>query len=161
MDYQHYIDAADDSFHVPIDKIDGVNVYIFIEKGYKHHDGSRRNVNTLYFEINYVNTERRKERHGVNNQDEFAKMIEKLRNWRFNKLRNRFVEGEQVLEEFYDCLVCPSIKLTFEECCVCLENTSGKTDCNHPLCLSCFTNLKKPKCPLCRQSIYEDEGDDE
>jgi len=161
MNFQHYIDAAENSFHVPIDKIDGVNVYVFIEKGFIHHDGSRRNVDTLYFEINYVHSERRKERHCIKNQEEFDKMIEKLKNWRFDKLRDRFVEGKQVTVEFYDCLVCPTVKFTFEECCVCLEKTNGETCCNHPLCLSCLTNLKKPKCPLCRANIESEESDDE
>jgi hypothetical protein len=38
--------------------------------------------------------------------------------------------------------------LDIEECCVCFENTSHKTECNHIVCVSCITNLDK--CPLCR-----------
>jgi len=87
-------------------------------------------------------------------------MIEKIKNWRFNKLRNTFVEGEQVSPDFYDCLVCPTIKLDFEECCVCLEKTTGKTDCKHPICLACLTNLKRPTCLLCREEIYEGSDDE-
>ena len=147
--------------HVPIDKIDGVNVYVFIEKGYECLDGCRCKKSPMYFAINYVHTERRKERHGIDNQEEFAEMIEKLKNWRFNKLRNRFVEGEQVSADFYDCLTCPTVKLDFEECCCCLEQTTGKTDYKHPICLACLTNLKRSNCPLCREGIYEDDSDDD
>ena len=162
MNFQHYInrfEKEDIDIHVPIDKIDGVNVYVFIEKGYECPLGCQCKKSPMYFVINYVHTERRKERHGIDNQEQFAEMIEKIKNWRFDKLRDRFVVGEQVTAEFYDCLVCPTVKFTFEECCVCLEKTSGKTYCRHPICLLCFTNLRSPKCPLCRECICENMSD--
>jgi hypothetical protein len=39
-----------------------------------------------------------------------------------------------------------------EECCVCFEETSQKTSCNHFVCNSCVIKLKK-KCPLCRSKL--------
>jgi hypothetical protein len=166
MNFEYYINRFQNEeidIHVPIDKIDGVNVYVFIEKGNDCPHGCQCKKSPMYFVINYVHTERRRERHGIDNQEEFDKMIEKIKNWKFDKLRNKLVVGEQVTAEFYDCLTCPTVKFTFEECSVCLDKTCGKTCCNHPLCLSCFTNLRKPKCPLCRESIYEsiDESDEE
>jgi hypothetical protein len=38
-----------------------------------------------------------------------------------------------------------------EECCVCFEETSQKTSCNHFVCNNCVVKLKK--CPLCREKL--------
>ena len=42
------------------------------------------------------------------------------------------------------------------ECPVCYESFNGSftvsTPCGHKICLSCFVNLKKIKCPMCRDS---------
>ena len=134
MNFQYYMTRFDkeESIHVPIDKIDGVSVYVFIDKGYACPHGCSCKKSPMYFTINYTHTERRKERHGIDNQEYFAEMIEKIKNWRFNKLRNRFVEGEQVSADFYDCLACPTIKLDFEECCVCLEKQLEKQTVSIP-----------------------------
>jgi hypothetical protein len=35
-----------------------------------------------------------------------------------------------------------------DECCVCFELTSQKTNCNHSVCYSCM--IKMTSCPLCR-----------
>ena len=40
-----------------------------------------------------------------------------------------------------------------EDCVVCFEKTKSRTACNHVLCMSCQTQLIKPECPYCRQSI--------
>ena len=40
-------------------------------------------------------------------------------------------------------------------CPICLTTTKDKfiikTPCNHEICLECFINLRKAKCPLCRE----------
>ena len=49
------------------------------------------------------------------------------------------------------------------ECSVCLEKTITQTNCSHPLCLQCWSKIKKNKCPICRSSniyVLEDEDDD-
>jgi len=50
------------------------------------------------------------------------------------------------------------------ECCVCKEKTLTKTLCQHTLCYMCWETIyknKKPKCPLCRNSIKYCEDDDD
>jgi len=76
----------------------------------------------------------------------------------FSKITGKFVDKDlydiqqQVVELFgYEDL---------DECCVCSELTTLKTECRHPLCLECWVKLKKRKndiqrqCPMCRQDIY-------
>jgi hypothetical protein len=42
-----------------------------------------------------------------------------------------------------------------EECCVCLEETTTKTNCGHTICVPCWNQIKKIQCPLCRNDdIY-------
>jgi len=38
-----------------------------------------------------------------------------------------------------------------DECCVCFELTSQKTNCNHSVCYSCM--IKMTSCPLCRGEL--------
>jgi hypothetical protein len=58
-----------------------------------------------------------------------------------------------------------NVKLSHDECCVCLEETRTKTCCDHYLCYECMDKIK-PKfdeeserdvihCPLCRGHIAE------
>ncbi len=45
-----------------------------------------------------------------------------------------------------------------EDCCVCLEPTSDKIECNHYICLVCLMLLASnnhDKCPICRAKIGE------
>lgn len=51
---------------------------------------------------------------------------------------------------------CDNVKLSFEECSVCLENCQTKTKCSHALCAVCESKIKDPICPLCR-ACYEDD----
>lgn len=52
-----------------------------------------------------------------------------------------------------------NVKTISEICPVCHEETATHTHCNHPLCVRCFTKIKKHsycngedcKCPLCRE----------
>lgn len=41
------------------------------------------------------------------------------------------------------------------ECCICYENSTDKTLCNHPVCKDCIKkslkNYKNFTCPLCRK----------
>jgi hypothetical protein len=39
------------------------------------------------------------------------------------------------------------------ECCVCFEETSISTKCNHALCLECYLRIDSKKCPMCRGKI--------
>ena len=55
------------------------------------------------------------------------------------------------------------VESSYKECCVCAEETTNKTTCNHPICIVCLSRLNKQKCPICRGTIYpdDDEGSSE
>lgn len=46
-----------------------------------------------------------------------------------------------------------------EECSVCLDPTITKTVCKHVICQSCYCNLAKKICPICRKVIFNDIED--
>ena len=52
------------------------------------------------------------------------------------------------------------IESSFKECCVCNDETTNKTSCNHHICIVCLSRLNKQQCPMCREEMYEDGGDD-
>ena len=54
-----------------------------------------------------------------------------------------------------------TVDLNYGECSVCAEPTTLKTTCAHYLCVCCLSNLRKPKCPMCRHDLYDDDDDDD
>jgi hypothetical protein len=48
-----------------------------------------------------------------------------------------------------------NVKLRFDQCSVCLEDTNKKTPCDHPLCILCWSKIigEEIKCPICRGII--------
>lgn len=41
-----------------------------------------------------------------------------------------------------------------KECVVCYENTLHKTQCNHPICISCYRRIININvCPYCRSKL--------
>ena len=47
-----------------------------------------------------------------------------------------------------------------KECCICFERIDYKnvsiTECNHSFHTSCLLKYNNKKCPICRQSLYEE-----
>lgn len=46
--------------------------------------------------------------------------------------------------------------MIFEDiCCICCEDSTCKTDCNHEMCIRCYKEiyLRNGTCPLCRKPI--------
>ena len=106
------------------------------------------------------------------------KIILKMNELKFNLLYNKFtteLEEEKIklesiiFKKFYDT----------ENCCICIEETTCKTICNHTICLKCYNSLVNKsdtdiiKCPICRNILrdynfdledeeeYGDEDEDE
>ena len=46
----------------------------------------------------------------------------------------------------------------FEQCSVCMENTTSMTKCKHMLCQKCACSLSKKLCPICRRPITTDDN---
>lgn len=65
-----------------------------------------------------------------------------------------------VLSDFYN-IYDMVIKITIihtdtiidDICCVCMDNTNSKTNCNHIICLQCANKVINRICPLCRGHI--------
>jgi len=92
---------------------------------------------------------------------------DKIKNFKFDKLNGKLVEkleedDKLLLELFEDC---ENIEFNWQECCCCKENTITKTECEHPLCVLCWSNLKRgtdddynemifQRCPICRNELY-------
>ena len=70
-------------------------------------------------------------------------MIKALKTMKFDKLKGGFTEN---LPYFV-----PELS-SAEECCVCMEKTTVKTNCGHTLCAECWHNLKEETCPICRHA---------
>ena len=69
----------------------------------------------------------------------------------FCKITSRLVS-----KDFYDIKLQTAQLFGYEgldECCVCSELTTTKTDCRQPLFLECWGKLKKRTCPMCREEI--------
>jgi hypothetical protein len=48
------------------------------------------------------------------------------------------------------------------ECCVCNETTTTKTNCYHFLCIECLSHIRSNQCPMCREeNIYIQDSDNE
>ena len=150
---------------LPITHIDGVKVAVLLEKdhgGYHEGDYIRLNIMVINGDVHANRVS--------HNQEEFEEMIEYLKNLKFDKVRNEFIDArkrEPTTAEFYEMLKSPTITMA-NECCVCLEMTTGKiANCKHTICLRCASNLVKDRCPMCRERImtydcgYESSDEEE
>lgn len=154
---------------LPINKIDGVKCYVQLSHD-KHWPNmpvppmprasltliEEDKVDYVNMEITAYNADNYVSPKCAHNQAEFEEMIATLKNYKFDKVQNQFVDiRKEALTpiDFYDCLKSPSISFE-DECCVCLEVTSGTIrNCKHPICMRCASNLIKRNCPICRERI--------
>jgi len=98
------------------------------------------------------------------NIQDFTVMMLLLKKITFDKFTGRFHHplnkcgfSKPVVSAFPE-LECDSIKMDYEKCCVCMENTLTTTHCRHFLCYECKSSLKVHKCPLCRKHLGCDCG---
>ena len=161
-----YVIKLGQCLRLPITHIDGVKVAVILERGVV---GGSNKDNFIRLNIMVINGDARANRVS-HNQEEFEEMIEYLKNLKFDKVENNFVDGrkrEPTTGEFYEMLKSPTITMA-NECCVCLEMTNGKiANCKHTICLRCASNLVKDRCPMCRERImtydcgYESSDEEE
>jgi hypothetical protein len=77
-----------------------------------------------------------------------------LSSLKYNRFECKF-EMKQSID--WSFLASESVKLKYEQCCVCLEATIMKTNCKHTLCVPCYDNIARDvdgdtPCPLCREA---------
>lgn len=86
-----------------------------------------------------------------------------IKNLKFDIYYGKFIYGDLKINSFNNSLTSilksfENIKIIGEACCVCNEETTTQTDCNHPLCIGCFLKIKNShhlnkQCPLCRAEL--------
>lgn len=155
LNFEYILSLGRIPLPLPITQIDGVKCSVYLENVSIMSSSDPPIVRLRICPENSMPTTRLCE-----NQKEFEEMINTLKNLRFDKIQNRFIDGgkfEPQTLEFYKCIESPTIKMS-EECCVCLEPTCGEIySCNHPICMQCLSQLKTRKCPMCRQHIFTEE----
>ena len=77
-----------------------------------------------------------------------------LSSLKFNRFECRF-EMKQSID--WSFLTSETVKLRYEQCCVCFEATNMETNCKHALCVPCYDSIKRDDdgdtpCPLCREA---------
>jgi hypothetical protein len=154
MNFQYYVSkfaVNKGCSRIPIEQIDGVDVVVWME----YNPNQDYAVMRLEIHIKNDPFEEPNIRRYIKTEDDFEKYFDELLHLKFDKMKNEFVDGrvEQIPFEFYSRLISPNIKLIFEDCCVCLEKTSGKTHCQHAICKICMSKMKTRKCPLCRACV--------
>ena len=159
-----YVLKLGQCLRLPITHIDGVNVSVILEKseGFHKEDFIRLNIMVINGDVHANRIS--------HNQEEFEGMLEYLKNLKFDKVQDEFIDvrkREPTTAEFYEMLKSPTLTMA-NECCVCLEMTSGKiANCKHTICLRCVSNLVKDRCPMCRETImtrdcgYESSDEEE
>ena len=97
--------------------------------------------------------------------DDLIKVIAVLKyccdNLRYDIFNNKFTLSSSQVTNFLslsgDLFACENVVLDFDNCSVCHNPTLRETQCNHYLCIRCFQQLQREKCPICRKSLWEEE----
>lgn len=99
-------------------------------------------------------------------EESLTKMFEILERVRFDKFTGNFYDSIKENNSKYiieNLQKCQNIKMRCAECCVCYEMTQTRTNCNHNICISCYSNLKTEDedcdcectfCPICWEEIH-------
>lgn len=90
-------------------------------------------------------------------------LFKDLPNLVFDKFIGKFVLNKSSNTEFAFLKKHKNIKTSFQECCVCMEDTMTTTCCNHHCCYECMSKIKLTLdedeersnilCPMCRTII--------
>jgi hypothetical protein len=64
-----------------------------------------------------------------------------------------YIPGEYQHKVIYKIATIDSDEIIDERCCVCMDDTNCKTNCNHIVCTTCVNQLIDKKCPICRRII--------
>lgn len=141
---------------IPIEKIDGVSVNVFLKPSYKNTEVlceiipmNADNYIWLY-QTSFTSQEQ---------MEAFFK--DTVPTLKYNKMANSFEASVLEKEIFNLALLCESdnVVLAMQPCCVCLDHTSNKTSCKHSLCLQCVAKMDGIKCPICRRYAFKYDSD--
>jgi len=159
LNFDYVVSLGKYALPLPIKEIDGVKCYVYLE-----YDECRCSQTPIVRMNVCVENGDANANRVAKNQEEFAEMIELLKNYKFNKLEDKFVDGRTynpLDTAIYKCLESPTLTM-LDECSVCLEMTRGEIyTCKHTICMRCVSQLKTNKCPICREMIFTEAEIDE
>jgi hypothetical protein len=174
---EHFKKSGSTTMYVPIKSVDGVRVWATLDLNRKTCGGTHisltiataHSVNTpddegypgnisLYTSIKLKVIEHECDITPCMLETIFAD-VPKLK---FNKMEGRL--QTEPIEDMYSFLnEFENVETEYQKCCVCLDNTSTTTCCNHHLCYQCLGNIKPTRdedidcsiilCPICREEI--------
>jgi hypothetical protein len=84
--------------------------------------------------------------------DAILKVRSKLENLYYYKPMGKMLSKENTID-LLTHKVFKKFAMPTEDCCVCFEETSCSTKCNHFCCHKCLQKVNR--CPVCRQDLYE------
>ena len=168
---QNDIETTNDKRYIlPVDYIEGVNVSIEITNNdmiFRSSEITNNEYNHkclgMFQLVKGKNVQCRKfDRQSLTNMETLLDAVE------FDKFAGKFVLGTKgdeerkciVEKEYIVNLNKPKLKLKekYGECCVCLENTTTKTECKHYVCIPCADKIKLFVCGECDgQDCCDDE----
>jgi len=72
-----------------------------------------------------------------------------------NELKVDKIQSCLTSEKIANCKIFnDNVKLRFDSCSVCLEDTNKKTSCGHSLCILCWSRIIGDlRCPICREEL--------
>jgi hypothetical protein len=152
------------SYHFRPVKIDGVYCYPIIHKSPRLVNFEATNI---YCEKKNQCDENSIEKYSLYHTpyktiEQAVKIVEQI------SAKYKIYGGDLCSPDVYEMLKLEEVVLPYNEdqkCCVCFENTTDTTVCDHYICLSCREICilkKKPDCPMCRKQnimrIYKSEN---
>ena len=115
----------------------------------------KKQLNNELKSLDKLNDELTKKQTEITNKKESLEILQKQYDDHLNRISSNIsgALGKIINKTVREELVSFVKSLYLENCCVCFENTSNKTQCGHLLCLSCLRQLNNKLCPLCRTNL--------
>lgn len=139
------------------------NIYVYTKIGFYVYVKNTRNYIPQIFNFYKAH----------NNSEDPNEINNKIKNYIYNLLFYIYVfvrefQYDSLFTNFYhkddiplmkvDRLRCMRLFGNIDsECCVCLDKSLSRTDCNHILCTKCYSKLKIKNCPMCRSVLDAEE----
>lgn len=149
---------------LPIESVSGIKCNVFIRK-YTWNE-----IKRIVLKIKSHKTEYNP--HGEDIEHEYwsdsesieniGKLFETLGKLKYDRLHCRFTVKPQINWSFLEKI--ETVKMAYDMCCVCHEQTLHKTKCEHTCCADCIDQLKPTPdeddedethilCPVCRTDL--------
>ena len=181
---QDAIKSKSKKYTFPISTIDDIGVRVVVDK--LHLEITSSGINSLMYDnidATQLGVFLIQENDKDFDEEKFVKVNTILKELVFDKFMGKFITGnigdeeqKYITErEYIIGLNNPKIKVDekYNECCVCLCNTTTKSKCKHTICIPCADKVQDyycgdcdidgdcdnegcgmKRCPICRETLY-------